>query len=219
MEQPPAQKKQTLPGRDCRRHGLTLVELILAMAITSMACVAIAATMKATADTWQANQQDDETLVSARITIKRLRTVVGQAKLFGHRTANELVLWAGDANGNFQIEYSECAMIRYDPATDQLQLLDIYFPPGTPQGDIDARNMTFTLADFSAQQLLTLLSADAYVRTRILADNIVSFTVSTVGQGSYVRTALFSFRLGQDDPSQQFDVVVSMRSPAYYLLE
>ena len=219
MEQPAAQTKQTLPGRDCKRRGLTLVELILAMAITSMTCVAIAATMKDTAKTWEANQQDDQTLASARIAIKRLRTIVSDAKLFGHRTANSLVLWAGDENGNFQIEYTECAMIRYDPATDQLQLLDIYFPPGTPQGDIDARNMTFTFADFGAQQLLTLLNADIYVRSRTLADNVVSFTVSTIGQALYVRTAMFSLRLGQDDPSQQFDLVVSMRSPAYYLVE
>ena len=214
-----AQTEQILPSRGCSRRGLTLVELILAMTITAMACVAIAATMKATANTWEANQQDDQTLVSARIALRRLRTIVSNAKLFGYRSANELVLWAGDENGNFQIEYSECAMIRYDPATDQLQLLDIYFPPGTPQGDIDARNVTLIFTDFSAPQVLTLLGADAYVRSRTLADNVVSFSVSTIGQASYVRTAMFSFRLGQDDPSQQFDAVAAMRSPAYYLLE
>ncbi len=202
-----------------KRRGLTLVELILAMTITAMACVAIAATMKATANTWEANQQDDQTLTSARIAIRRLKTIVSNAKLFGHRSVNELVLWAGDENGNFQIEYTECVMIRYDPATDQLQLLDIYFPPATPQANIDARNVTFVFADFSAPQVLTLLNADAYVRTRILADNVVSFTVSTIGQASYMRTAMFSFRLGQDDPSQQFDTVASMRSPAFYLME
>ncbi len=219
MERTQAQTKHGFLRFACRRRGLTLVELILAMTITAMACTAVAAIMKATANTWEANQQDDETIVSARIAIKRLRTIVADAKLFGYSTSSILVLWAGDANGNFQIEYSECAMIQYDPATDQLQLLDIYFPPGTPQGDIDARNVTFTFADFSASQLATLLEADSYIRARTLADNVVSFTVSTIGQGSYVRTAMFSFRLGQDDPSQQFDAAVSMHSPAYYLVE
>ena len=219
MERCPIHTKHGSVGSARSRCGLTLVELILALTITAMATVAIAGILKATANTWEANQQDDQTLVSARIAIKRLRTIVSNAKLFGNRMANSLVLWAGDANGNFQIEYSECAMIRYDPATDQLQFLDMYFPPGTPQGDIDSRNVTFTFTDFSTPQLASLLAADGYSRIRTLGDNVVSFSVSTIGQTPYFRTVMFSFRLGQNGPSHQFDAVATMRSPAYYLVE
>ena len=219
IEHAEAQAKQILPSRACSRAGLTLVELILAMAITSMACVAIAATMKATTNTWEANQQDDQTLVSARIAIARLRNVISQAKIVYRKSADALLIWAGDYNGNFQMEYSECVAIEYDSLTRQLQFLDIYFPPGTPQGDIDSRNVALTSAEFTSPQFVSTFMADAYMRARTIVDNVIIFSVHVTGQDPYVRTAMFSFRLGQDDLSQQFDAVASMRSPAYYLVE
>ncbi len=201
----------------CR--GLTLVELILALTMTATICAALVTAVKATVDTWEVNQQDDEVLVSARNVTKRLRMIVGDAKLFGRCQNKTLVLWANDSNGNFQIEYSECAIVQYIPSTNELRLLDLHFPPGTPQGDIDNRNITLPVAEFPAQQLDTVFPADEYVRVRILAQDVSAYDCSAVGTVPDAKTIVFSFTLGESDPEWEFDVVATMRSPASYLLE
>ena len=219
MRQTRAKTVPHLAGVRGKRGGLTLVELILAMAITAMVCTAIAAMMKSVADTWQTNNADNEVFTDVRIALSRIRRTVENARLLGYSDSQRVVLWSGDNNRNLQIDYIECMMIQYEPTTEQLQLMDIYFPAGTPQSEIDARDISLDPTDFGSGQLATTLSQDQYCRVRTLVSDVKWFSLTLDVPWPETRSIVLDFKLQSLDDSMRFHAVVSLREPTYYLLE
>lgn len=199
------------------RQGLTLVEVIFALMIMAMAFSAVAMTIKAAADAWQAQVGIQETNDTGLAVTSRLRTIVNSAHLVGFQNSDRLVLWANDHNGNFLIDYDECVLLQHDG--EELLLYDIYFPPGTPQGNIDARRYRVVLDDFVRDDVAKLLEEDAYGRVRVLGQYLDRFEISMTEEAPYGRTVVFAFRFKNPEESEWFHAVISLGNPVYYPLQ
>jgi len=203
-----------------RRHsGFSLLELILAVAITAMACTASATVLKAVADTWQTTDDIHDAVSSTRHALTRLRTVIKQGRLFGYRSGSTLVFWANDDNNDLQINYAELQMVRYQPSERKLELLDVYFPPGTPDGEIDTRSTVLSPVEIAESSIVQILETDAYVRVRPLAYEIQQFSMALDTAGPDSRWVRFSLEVQRKNISQHLHTLVGLRAPAYYLLE
>ena len=204
-------------GLDYDRQGLTLVEVIFALMIMAMALGAVAMTVKAAADAWEAHVGIQETNDAGLAVTARLRTIVNSAHLVGFQDSDRLVLWSNDQNGNFLIDYNECVLLQY--GDKELRLYDVYFPPGTPQGDIDARQYRVVLDDFVKNDVAKLLEKDAYGRVRVLGQYLDKFEVSMTEEVPYGRMVVFAFQFKNPEKSEWFHAVISLGNPVYYPLQ
>lgn len=219
MKQPARTLGQNSIGISRRHRGLTLVELIFALGITVLACTAAAMTIKAVADGCRTDTDAMDTADSAGDVIARLRAIVKEAWLIGFYDDYSLVLWANDTNGNLQIDYTECVMLRYDQQTGDLQLLDIHFPDGTSESEIDAHKITLTYNQLCSHGMAWAISQDQYLRTRTLARQVFLFSFSVDPEPPYSRSVVFSFKLKDPDASNKWNPVITLYNPAFELLQ
>jgi type II secretory pathway pseudopilin PulG len=144
---------QRVPPRDAPRRGrfgapraggLTLVELMLAVAITAIIGLGVASMLFAFTYGSSVQADDREAMVAAELVKIRMSETVQRSCKVLAKGSNYLVLWVTDANGNNQPELSELRRIEYDSTA---KTLTSYKPPSTLSPDT-----TYNLAttDFNA---------------------------------------------------------------------
>ena len=206
--------------RSRQNFSFTLVEVILALTITAGACTATAMLLNAVADAWHTNDGISDAVNTARNGMLRIRSYIEKARFLGNCNGTALLLWSQDRDKDYQIDYSEMILIRYQSATKKVELVDIYFPPGTSQSDIDARNTHLTYADISGtSSVTTILNADAYHRVRTLAEDVDQFSIGLDTSSPRARYVTLSLQVTRQGISQNLVGVITPRSTAYYLLE
>jgi prepilin-type N-terminal cleavage/methylation domain-containing protein len=202
------------------KYGFTLIEVILALTITAAACTVTAMLLNAVANTWHTNDGISDAVNSARNGLLRVRSYIEQARFLGICDGTSLLLWSKDLDGDNQPDYCEMILIRYKSAAQKIELVDIYFPPSTPQSDIDARKTDLTMANFtSTNSVITTMSTDPYARVRTLAENVGQFSLTLDKASPFARYATLSMKITRQGISQYFQTVITPRSSAYYLLE
>jgi len=201
------------------RPGVVLAELIIALAITAMACAAAAAVLKAVAGVYETNRGISDTVAGCRNAMTRLGVLIRQARLIGYRDSTRLVFWAEDADEDQRISPAELMMVRYNPASQSLELLDYYFPTETPEQDKHSHRQALSLDGFCSRWVADLFDYDSYVRVRTLAEKVRNFSIAADKPCYQARCVRMTFTLDSGEQSQQFHTVIALRSPAYYLLQ
>jgi hypothetical protein len=121
-----ARRRVGAAPRPRRRRALTMVELLLAMAITSLVGLATAAMLRATAYATFSRQGQRTLLVRAQTIETRLAAAVrGAAEIVVPNSATPtqaeyIVLWAGDANADDVKQLAEMQLIERNTTTGVL---------------------------------------------------------------------------------------------------
>lgn len=171
--------------RSDRTHrGLTLAELVLGMAVTSIIAAAGGgvAMVLSTAQT----HQDDyrQSAQTASMVLRELRTLGHKAQLFPGAWGDRTAFWI-DTNGSMTIQLSELTMIYHDSANHRLLETRLAFPAGWTSAQIAAVDTTLSVTSASsAATTLNTLLASPYAQTTVLAEDIWAFSVAGAAGGA-----------------------------------
>ncbi len=111
----------------CR--AFTLVELCLGLVVTSLVMSALSVVMLTVGRFWEQGTQLDKNGSAMMQLTARLQNalqdakIVGQWKLGNSGESAGIVYWLRDANDDGQIETSELTVIRFNPATNAIELV------------------------------------------------------------------------------------------------
>jgi hypothetical protein len=163
------------------RCALTLIELLTAMAVTTLLVVTLATFAEAVSMMWHEGEELAQTNQQARVALTHLRREIGQALYVttpGSQT-DTLVLWAHDDKApHGEMNLSEIVIIcaAYDQNRGTARLVRIaQNPPGFWDFSYDADQIPQKLNDWS---LISLLKQWWYARPATLAQNLVYDTSS-----------------------------------------
>ena len=124
-----------------------MVELMLAVAITGMVSVAVAAMLMAVSYGTSSDRDLRGVVVKARVTGGRIDSAIRGSRAILETGSDYLVLWTGDTNPNGTDDAPDLAEIRLierDSGTNQLSSYE--FPDSWTQVQIDAANASYALA-------------------------------------------------------------------------
>jgi prepilin-type N-terminal cleavage/methylation domain-containing protein len=117
------------------RRGITLVEVIMALAIAAMISLGVASLLYGMANGTKERQELRRRNAKAEVLAHRLDMAIRSSAMLLGRDGNAMVFWVSDANGNETPNLSELLRIEWDAATKEI---GGYRAPATlaPAGDI-----------------------------------------------------------------------------------
>jgi prepilin-type N-terminal cleavage/methylation domain-containing protein len=143
-----------------RRRGLTLVELMIAMAITTVIMTAAVSMLYATSQGTASRQNQMNLVVMRKLLESRFGGLVRSAKMATAVGANSLVLWMYDANNSNTPNRSELRYLEYNSGTGELTCYKTVWPAGWTSAQATAADTEFSLsADFAT--VMSALKTDA----------------------------------------------------------
>ncbi len=175
------------------QRGFTLVEVLLALSVLAVIGLALAGLMAFTTQAYAASDQLHQNLLGARNVMQRLQSTARKARLITAVTPNSVVFWAGDANGDGQINKNELFMVYLD-GNHALRQVNVAAP--------DSLNSITPLASVtSGPTAMAVLTTDPYKDDEPLAEDVTQFSVSTGLEQPPLATSLrVTLTVGSDQP-------------------
>ena len=166
------------------RPGMTLVELLIALSITAMVSLAIAAVTTSIARGMESVNAARSALQRTVAAHARLRAYVNPARCFLATDADQgFALWLSDTRANGRVNLSELRVFWFDPesASGDLTVEWAEFPEEWDELAVAAADTELTGVDdyFAAMKTLRALG---YTGTAVLADRLASIDVTHGGQ-------------------------------------
>ncbi len=188
-----------------KRRGLTVVELILALMVTSLIALAAAGVTGALSTAHAQSQTTYENLRTLRSGISQIQHNLSRAKLVVSIDAKSVVCWMQDFNGDGKINLSELAQLRYDSQNRQVQWRRVVFPDNMDAGIRAALDSPVTLNSASDSSTVDdLIGNDIRHEVKILAEDIQEFRVRA--RPLPPMTKLVAITLVAGDGSQSFTI-------------
>ncbi len=104
-----------------RCAGLSLAELVLALASTAFVGTAVAAMLHAVAYAAEGGNEQRDLVPKQRVSAARIADAVRGAKEVLELSTDEVTLWADDLDGDDDYDSDEIAWIKYDASNDRLE--------------------------------------------------------------------------------------------------
>ncbi len=187
------------------KQGFTLVEMMMAAAITTVIGLAVAGVASALSQNYQQNRDYYSNVANARTGLSLMRESLLKAKLVPACSDNELVIWL-DSNGDGDIQTSE---VRYWAISNgDLQELRVVYPPQR-QGMDSKLNLSQITSTSAARNLL---SANAYKDTSPLANNATSFDVGVEPDAPQANFVKLNLCCGSGSTAISLRTAVQMRA-------
>ena len=122
--------------RTSSRCGFTVIELMLGMIVTSLVLGASAALLSAVAAGWTQSEAAGNSSNRVAMTHLRLQRILRSAKQLGAYRAGSIegtssasvLIWKEDENLDGKIQFSEVALIEFDPADGKLRYYEVNYP-------------------------------------------------------------------------------------------
>ena len=195
------------------RHdkAFTLMEMVIAMAITAVIGTAVAGVAMSLSTNYSQNTDYYYNVQSARSAVSYMRDSLRKAKLVTASSGNEVVLWV-DSNDDGLINNSE---VRYwGVVSGELKELKVVYPSG-----MGAMDTTLTLSQLTnVATALALLQANAYSNWISLAGDVTSFTVGVEPSAPLATFVKLNLACGSSGQAVDLRTAVAMRAPAAALV-
>ncbi|MDG2031612.1 MAG: prepilin-type N-terminal cleavage/methylation domain-containing protein [Phycisphaerales bacterium] len=127
------------------RRGMTLAELIIALAITSVVGAGVVAMTDAVARVLDQGRSERERTIASAVASTRLSSIVAPCSCLLAIKGSTIVLWRGDSIRDNQVQATELGWVRFEPATGELRYEWVDFPDGWSAQDQAGANRTCTL--------------------------------------------------------------------------
>ena len=191
------------------RKGFTLVELLVALIVTSivLAAVATLAFAMGTAD----DSSNDTAVKQAQLRYATLRIseLVRNCKLICGVPGDDLAVWRADDNGNEQINPQELVYLEMGPGRNYIQLLD--FP--------NAASWRVTLSSIlggTAKDELILLCDERQTK---LVSECSNVQIVLDSPPPWSKSVSVSFGLVENGAVRQYQISAALRGWAGHLLD
>ena len=191
-------------------RGLTVIELVIGMTITTMVAGAVAAVLTSVSQGWT-HSQDIQTQTSLTTqSLMRVNRVVRDCKQIGATRAGGIsgtvttpaaaLIWRADLNSDEQIQFSELALLEHDPDGDSPNDIPLHaivwwtvqFPAGWTSAQKAAADSIISDASLYSDAEITAFrnNFSALVKPSVLATDVHKMKLLRIDSSSTVRPAL-----------------------------
>lgn len=194
-------------GIKTAHRGFTVVEMVMAMAITAIVGLAVAG-VSMTLSTGYAQSEDHyQAIQSSRASLMKIQSIVREAKLILASTNTAAAFWAADLNGDGKLNRKELVLVTYDSSTRELR--QVTLKSGTLSGsdDVLALSDVATVASVASR-----LAQDPWYESQLLATDVRSFIVSVSPDAPKATSLNISFTVGSDAQSITLRSTVVLRA-------
>jgi len=159
------------------RHGLTVLEFVLALTVTAMVAVGVTG-MLSVVSTGVGTRADTRTvMVQADAARRRLGAYVDPARCLLDAKADGLTIWLNDARESGTVHATEIRWIIYDSDADTLDVSYVKFPDSWTDFQKDTADMQYpSNADWDAVR--TTYAVQGHLTTITIVDGLTSFSFS-----------------------------------------
>lgn len=195
------------------RHtqGFTVIELLIAMVITSIVLSAVATLAFAMTVACTVSGDVAVTQAQLRQATLRLRELIGTCQLVCAAPGNDLVVWRADDNADHQINLNELVYIERGETCTLLRLCQFS----------RAGNPSVTLSDLAlASTKSQFLSTCSVTRTPLIPQcKNVAFAFYPVPPPlTHVKCLMTSFTVTENGSDHRYEIITALRSRAGHLL-
>lgn len=194
-----------------RRRGLTMLELLLATAVTVIAGMALSMVMTTVARTISAETGKRSALQRAHAAYVRLRAYTEPALcLLQHDPDRGFALWLEDSNPSNSVNLSEMRAVWFDADAGTISVERVEFPPEWPEELKDDSDVVLSSgADFLNE--MEAQRQKGYTKTEVVCDRVAAALLehdSVLAQDALV----FRYALTVNDSSASPPVVLTVHS-------
>jgi len=200
-------RKRPLSTVNCK--GFTLVELLVALVVTSIILAAVATLAFALSTANDITDNTSQTQAHVRYATLRISELIRHCKLICGMSGDDLAVWRADDNGNGQINPQELLYIEMGTGRDYVQLLD--FP--------SAGNWRITLSSIlsgTAKQELILICDERQTRLVPVCSNAQIVLDSSP---PWSRSVSLSFDLVENGAVRQYQISAALHGFSGHLLD
>jgi len=156
-----------------KRRGITLLEMTLAIGITSIIGIAIASMMAAATTGLTAKDDGRQSAIRLATTQVRLGAYIAPSRCLLDKSSSHITLWFDDSNEGGTVNVTEVRWIEFDEDSKELTVKFIDFPVEWSQEMIDASDIECnSFTDFEI--LLDSYESSDVIDTVTLVDSIHS---------------------------------------------
>ena len=191
------------------RKGFTLVELLVALAVTAIVSAAVATLAYAVGTANKGSDDTSRKQAELRLSTLRISELVRNCKLICGMPGDDLAVWRADDNGNGQINPQELVYLEMGPGRNYVQLLD--FPT--------AAGWRVTLSSIlggTAKDELILLCEE---RQTMLVSECSSAQIVLDSPPPWSKSVSVSFELVENGAVRQYQISAALRGWAGHLLD
>ena len=124
------------------RHGMTLAELLIALAITAIVGAGVVAMTDAVARVLDEGRSERERTIASAVAATRLTSIIAPCSCTLEVDDHTTVLWRGDTRRDGNVQATELAWIRFEPTTGELLFEWVEFPESWSQRDREDADRT-----------------------------------------------------------------------------
>jgi len=167
------------PGRRSgRRRGLSLLELTLALAVTSLVAGAISSMLFAVSIGVDSNRDSRTLMIRGQAAQLRLSSYIAPSRCILGQAGTNIAIWLNDARVSETVHLTEIRWLRFDASTGELGVSYVSFPVTWTQEMIDLADVTLPrTSDWEA--VYQTYATAGQIQTITLVDEISSIAVST----------------------------------------
>ncbi len=192
-----------------QRKGLTLAELVMAIAVTAVIGLVISGVSVALTNAYASTQNFYKCLSSARSAMINIQAAIKDAKLVTLMGDGSMVLWTADMNSDGAINLSELTVLKRDSESNRINEYSISYPESFTKDMKKALDSKLTLAEAMQASIISTITNSQYAQTQTLAQDATAFSVSADVQAPL--TTLVKIELAVADET---DEGVTLRSAA-----
>lgn len=177
------------------RRGLSLLEMVLAIGITSIIGIAIASMMAASSNSLRSKDDGRQSAIRLAVTQVRLGAYIAPSLCIVDKSNQHLTLWLEDSRESNTIHASELRWISFDEDQQMLLVEFVDFPDEWTQAMIDSADVECTTLT-NYESLLSGLHADDLIESLPLVDGMYScnFWINDIDPLSATRVSIrFAF--------------------------
>ena len=162
-----------------RRKAFTLVEILLAVVVTSVVGLCVVTVTGAMFRSMEASNDSYGCVQTGRVLTLRLSKAVRCAQLVTDVSddATAVMVWQSDDNGDRKINLTELLIVRWNAQNERLEEEVIAFPENWSQAVIDALNVNVPLSQATLSSSVLVSYYGTYGNTETLAEGITAFSV------------------------------------------
>ena len=153
------------------RRGLSLLEMLLAITITSVIGVAVSSMMVSAANSLSSKDDGRSSAIRLATTKIRLGAYIAPSLCVLDKSTDQIVLWFDDSRESSTVHASEIRWIVFDDETKTLSVMFVDFPDSWTQAMVDAADIECTtLTNYDS--LLSMFYSSDLITTVPLVDSM-----------------------------------------------
>lgn len=194
-------------------NAFTLMELMLAVAITSIIGLSIAGVSLALSRSYAHTQDFYSNLQTGRTSMSRMQDMLRKTKLVTSAGSDCLVVWTGDQEGTGfgQINRQELVMWIYNSAASEIRQYSIVYPDAL----LSALNVVQPLSTvLAAPSLTNLVNTDIYSQSTVIATDVRAFRVTLDQAAPMARCVKLEITVGSVSAPVKLESAVRLRADA-----